>query len=437
MSPNAQGLPRARQFLFLVLVGLLPLHTVFLSAWISWKPYLVVVAVLAVWDVVDGVHSRRWPWHRALSIVVGVFLGVVLIGWPDAEFLSRFLRLYLALVVGALVLLITERSLRSSSMLDRMLRVVFWTGAAMGVTALIFTIISTTSPAVLDAINNLPGVYRVTKPAYLDEGFIALTNWHQDPGYAAAWANLWLGLSLAAVARGVGTKRVWVDGAVLGGLMFAVVMAFSRTGWLTLLIGVPATVAILARHRWSDRRFLARRVGAGVLVTAVLVAGVAVIDRPDVGGDVGTEFSFRLTQGWNVLASITGLFERNERFQDAFNVSEERADVWPDYVRMFEQHPIFGVGLSVGWQTESIGQEPHNLFLELLAETGLVGMAAFALVLVMVLRRGKGAAGYIALLIAFLPSMTQTVLFEPTWWFAAGLLMAGGNMRDDSHPVLV
>ncbi|MFZ0494043.1 MAG: O-antigen ligase family protein [Acidimicrobiia bacterium] len=432
---QTSGLSRARQALFLVLVGLLPLHTVFVSAWISWKPYLVAVAVLAVWDLLDGVRLRRWPWHPTLSIVIAVFLAVALIGWPAGEYLSRFVRLYLALVVGGLVLLVTERSLTSGSMLDRTLRVIFWTGAAMGVTAVLITIVSTTSPVLLDAINGLPGVFRVTKPAYLDEGFVALTNWHQDPGYAAAWANLWLGLSVVAVARGVGSKRLWVDGAVLGGLMFAVLMAFSRTGWLTMLIGIPAAVAILGHHQWAERGFLFRRVGAGVLVTAVLVSGMWVIDRPGVGGDVGTEFSFRLTQGWNVLASITGLFERSERFADAFDVSEERADVWPDYVRMFRQHPITGVGLSVGWQTEQIGQEPHNLLLELLAETGLVGTAAFVLILVMVFRRGRGAAGYVALLMALLPSMTQTVLFEPTWWLAAGILVAGGDMRDDRHPV--
>jgi hypothetical protein len=431
---QTSGLSRARRVLFLVLVGLLPLHTVFLSAWISWKPYLIVVAVLGVWDLVEGVRVRRWPWHPTLSIVIAVFLAVVLIGWPASIYLSRFLRLYLALGVGALVLLVTERSLGSSSMLDRMLRVVFWTGAAMGATAVLITIVSTTSPALLDSINNIPGIYRVTKPAYLDEGFVALTNWHQDPGYGAAWANLWLGLSLAAVARGIGTKRLWADGAVLGGLMFAVLMAFSRTGWLTMLIGVPAAVTILTHHRWTERRVVWKRVGAAVLTAAILVSGVFVIDRPGVGGDLDTEFSFRLTQGWNVLASLTGLFEHSERFSEAFNSSEERADVWPDYVRMFRRHPITGVGLSVGWQTEQIGQEPHNLLLELLAETGLVGTLAFLLVLVMVFRRGRGAAGYVALLMAFLPSMTQTVLFEPTWWLAAGILVAGAHMRDDRDP---
>jgi hypothetical protein len=29
------------------------------------------------------------------------------------------------------------------------------------------------------------------------------------------------------------------------------------------------------------------------------------------------------------------------------------------------------------------------------------------------------------LAVTFLPALTQTVLFEPTWWFAAGLYLAG------------
>jgi O-antigen ligase len=91
------------------------------------------------------------------------------------------------------------------------------------------------------------------------------------------------------------------------------------------------------------------------------------------------------------------------------------------------------VGLSVGWQTNDLGQEPHNLVLELLAETGLVGLAAFVALLILILSRGGGVPGTAALMTAFLPFMSQTVLFEPAWWFAAGLFLAGGTARR-SHP---
>jgi O-antigen ligase len=119
------------------------------------------------------------------------------------------------------------------------------------------------------------------------------------------------------------------------------------------------------------------------------------------------------------------LFESSEAFEDVFEPSEQRADVWPEYWEMFQSDPITGVGLGVGWETNSVGQEPHSLWLELGAETGLIGVAAFFLLLVVILRTGTGLIGGAALLAAFLPSFTQTVLFEPTWWLAAGLFLGG------------
>jgi hypothetical protein len=65
------------------------------------------------------------------------------------------------------------------------------------------------------------------------------------------------------------------------------------------------------------------------------------------------------------------------------------------------------------------------LFLELLAETGVVGLIAFLGVVLSILRLGAGLVGTAALTAAFLPSITQTVLFEPIWWFAGALFIAG------------
>jgi O-antigen ligase len=164
-------------------------------------------------------------------------------------------------------------------------------------------------------------------------------------------------------------------------------------------------------------------------VAALLLASVWLADVGDRGGDLELQFSFRFSQGLDLVTSITGLFEPSERFADAFDVSEERADVWPEFLDMFRERPWTGVGLSVGWQTNSIRQEPHNLVLELLAETGLVGISAFLVLLVLLLVKGDGVSGRAALLVSLLPFMTQTILFEPAWWFAGGLLLAGGTAR--------
>jgi hypothetical protein len=330
------------------------------------------------------------------------------------------------LVVGALVMLVTDRTMRRVGMVARFFRVVWWTGAAMAATAVLVSAVAVGAfgaPAI-EALDRVPGLFRVFKPAYLETGFLAVTNWHQDPGFGAAWAVLWSMLVLVASVRGQGSRRWWVDSLVLGGLALWVVMAFSRTGWLALPLATALVVWGLRRVDVSWHEPVKRMALAGV-VCVVLVGGLFAVDRADVGGDLDLQFAFRFSQGWDLLADLTGLFGSSESFADRFQPSEERADVWPEYLEMFLQNPILGVGLSVGWQTNSIGQEPHNLALELLSETGIVGFVAWLALLVVIIRTGEGPVMGAILAVTFLPAMTQTVLFEPTWWFAAGLYLAG------------
>ena len=412
------------------MVAVLPLHTLFLEAWVSWKPFLIAVTVLAAGDLVDGIRARAWPWHRNVSLALTVLVIAVLVGWPQSEYLERFARLGLGLVVGGLVLLVTELRLRRPGMLDRTLGVVFWSAAVMGATAVVveLVLVGALGAPLIESVNDIPGVYRVFKPAYLESGFLALTNWHQDPGYNAAWSVLWAVLAFMAIFRGRGSGRWWLDGMVIGGLGFASAMAFSRTGWVSFPLAVAVAAAMVVRRWRVPIREVAVRLAVSVVTTVVLVVGVSAVDPPGEGGDLDLQFAFRARQGWDLLATATGWFQSSEDFSDRFAVYEERADVWPEYWAFFVERPVTGVGLGVGWLTTSISQEPHNLFLELAGELGLVGLIGFGLVLGVVLFSGGGIVGGVALLAAFLHSVTQTVLFEPTWWFAAGLFLAGASV---------
>ena len=423
------------------MVAVLPLHTVFLSAWISWKPFLILLVAIIAADIAGAVRDRLWPYHRNASLALLAFGLVLLIGYPAAPFRERFFQLGLAIAVGAMVMLVTERRLRRTGLIDDVLTVVFWTGAVIGVTAVVFSLVNfgVFGAGAVNTINDLPGVFRTSKPAYLESGFIALTNWHQDPGYGAAWSVLWAVLALVAAARrprvGLG-----IEGAVIGGLAFAVLMAFSRTGWLALPLGLSLVGVSMVRAGWVDVGWITKRLAVAAAVAVALTAVMFVVDPPEVAGDVDLQFAFRLSQGWDLLADITGLFERSDvAFGDRFEPSEERADVWPEYWEMFTSNPILGVGLGVGWLTNSILQEPHNLVLELLAETGLVGFFAFVVLLVVIIRSGRGAVAGALLAVTFLPAMTQTVLFEPTWWFAAGIYLScalSGAVTAEGQPRL-
>ncbi|HSM01034.1 MAG TPA: O-antigen ligase family protein [Acidimicrobiia bacterium] len=405
---------RIDEALYLALVALLPLHTVYFRAWIAWKPWLVLLVVLAGTQVWQGVRARSSPWERTLTIPIAVFLLAMAASWPGGSD-SRFARLFLALVIGALLLLVSRRMLSRQGMLDRVLRAVYWSAAAMAATAVLLSMVAVGvfGAGAADSIADLPLIERVVKVAYLREGFVGLTNWHQDPGYAAAWMNLWAAIAFLAVRRGLGSGRVAIDALVVGGLWLGVFMTLSRTGLLGMGVGI---VTVL----WTERREIrpALLLAAVSAAAAVALAGtVWLLDPPDIGGDIGEAVEFRIRQGFSLGPGDSG--------GEAPGVLdlEYRGEVWPIYWDYFLDDPLRGAGLGTGWAAEGV-QEPHNLLLQLIGETGVVGLAGFVVLFVAIVRSARNRIGVAALIVALSGSITQTVLFEATWWFAAALALA-------------
>ena len=410
------------------LVFLLPLHTVFVPAGISWKPYLLILIALVVWDAIDGLGERRWPWDRRASIAVGVLLVVTTVGWsglPEA----RGARLWLALLAGTLLLLVVDRALREFNLDRSVVRAVVWSAVAMAITATVlsFAIVGTFGADVIEAIDDLPGIDRVGKATYLNEGFVALTNWHQDPGYAAAWMNLWAALVMAAWARGWAFSRWWLNAAIVGGLGAGTFMTMSRTGWLGFVVAVAAAALFVHFRERIPWLLLLRLLGVAFAVGVLLVAAFWIADRPGVGTDLAEAVEYRLSQGASLGAPIEGFVEEGIGAQDT------RSVVWPRYVEAYQTHPISGIGLGVGWATPGM-QEPHNLALQLLGETGLLGLFAFAAVVYVIVRWGGGTIGAIALVVVASTAITQTVFFEPTLWFSGALYLGkAGVDRTNLH----
>jgi O-antigen ligase len=418
-----------RRRLFLAFVALLPLHTVFIHAWIAWKPWLVLLVIIGALQAIEGARRRQWPWHGRVSAALAVFLVAIAVSWPG-EHMARFAALWLATAAGGAVMLVAHRELsRRPGMIDLVLRVVFWSAAAMGVSAVVLALaaVGAFGAGAIDAIEGLPGVLRVTKAAYLDEGFVALTNWHGDPGYAAAWMNLWAVLAFVAVHRGLGSARPWLDTAVVGSLAFGVLMTLSRTGTLGLMVGLALASWLVVREGAPPRR-VGLFLGAALLWTVALLGVAWLADRPGVGGDLPASLSFRFGQGVTLGPGFSG-----SDGGDGGADPDYRGIVWPMYVDFFRSNPIRGVGLGFGWATEHV-QEPHNLVLQLLGETGLIGLAGFAVLGVAIVRSGVSRFGWVALATTLSASMTQTVIFEPTWWFAAALALTADRGPPAGEP---
>ncbi|HHC09506.1 MAG TPA: O-antigen ligase domain-containing protein [Actinobacteria bacterium] len=420
--PAVDRLTAWRHRLALGLVAVLPLHTVFVHRWIAWKPFLVLLLAVVALDVRDGFTRRRWPWEPRVSLAAGVFLAAVAVGFPIAGDPERFLRLLLALGVGVAIMLVVARVFEAPDGERRLLRTVYWSAAALAATGVLlsFVGVGTFGPEAIDRLDTLPLVHRLYKPAYLTQGFLAVTNWHQDPGYAAAWTNLWAAVTIVAAARGAGARRVWIDGAVIGGLGLATFMTMSRTGWLGFVVASVVGFGTVLVGGVGDRRRHLRVAAAAVLVWLGLVLVLGVVDPTGVGADLETEVAFRLSQNLTLDAGDAGALGNTDGVVDA------RSIWWPWYLDAFRSRPLLGIGLGTGWAAEGV-QEPHNLLLELLGETGIVGFVGFVVLGATVLRRGGGLLGGVALAVALASAITQTVIFEGTLWFAAGLYVGGGT----------
>lgn len=406
---------------------MLPLHTVFIPAHIALKPYLVLLAILALWDVVDGIRERAWPWHPKLSIAAGVLLVAMVPGWrglPD----DRGIRLWLALLVGVVLILVVERALRSPGIDRLVMRSVLWSAVAVAGTAvaLSFVVTGALGDGTRAVIDSVPGVFRIGKAAYLDEGFIALTNWHQDPGYAAAWMNLWAGLVVVLTFRGWGFPRWWLNALVVGGLGVGVFMTLSRTGWLgyVVALGVSALVVFLSDRSALGRvlLFLASSVGVAVILVGVLW----VTDPAGRDSDLGDAVAYRLGQGASLGEPFVAFDDPDAAIPDS------RSAVWTWYLDSFRSQPIIGIGLGAGWGDDG-PQEPHNLGLQLLGEGGVIGLLSFAAVGFVVVRFGGGSIGAVALLVVASSVVTQTVLFEPSLWFSGALYLGRSGISERAH----
>ena len=158
------------------------------------------------------------------------------------------------------------------------------------------------------------------------------------------------------------------------------------------------------------------------MIGALLVVGLLwAVDPRGVGSDLDDSIAYRITQGASRGAPAE---------EGGFGVQDTRLVVWPQYVSAFRTSPVLGIGLGTGWATPGM-QEPHNLGLQLLGETGIVGIVGFLALAVVVGRSGGGTIGAVALTVVAASALTQTVLFEATLWFAAALYLGRAGRSVD------
>jgi O-antigen ligase len=203
-------------------------------------------------------------------------------------------------------------------------------------------------------------------------------------GFLAMASALTIGLALGAfeewaaplfkgrTLRGALNKRLWHLlglGLLLALLVGALVMSWSRGSWLGFAVGVAGILVVWPRKTW---------VGVGLAAGGALSAGGALYFNL-----LPASVEARLT---GFLADFTTLDVRGVDINDINYSILERVAHWQAAWEMARYNPILGVGLGnyevaysdfalINWPN-ALGHA-HNIYLNMLAEVGVVGLCYY------------------------------------------------------------
>ena len=209
----------------------------------------------------------------------------------------------------------------------------------------------------------------------------------QQPNPFAGYLGLHLPFALAFALRGERWWRwtallLWIAGAG------AVALSLSRGAWIAVVAGSAIVIWYSGGRRLIDRRLV---VAAVVIPTLILAFG-----HFNFGLDDRIPEPVRLAgEGFASATEITeGISEGN------FAILQRLA-FWTAAGRMFASNPVGGVGLgnyetryqdfNLGSWEDSLGHA-HNFYLNMAAETGVMGLAPFLAFLAVLLVAARRAA---------------------------------------------
>lgn len=200
-----------------------------------------------------------------------------------------------------------------------------------------------------------------------------------EPNVISQIASLWLAFVVAGMI--IAGRRKPVFWLALAGCVVALLLSFSRAGWLTAVAGVGliSFMGIMTKPLTSTRRIVT--VAGFILLLLVIVgAGIYIV------GELSE-------------SSVTSAVSRLGMSQTA--------------IKMWNDHPLLGIGAGnyldlvlVYTPVTAMFVPVHNLYLETLAETGLIGISALALVILVLMVPTAIRANY---------------LFKRGGWMAAGI----------------
>jgi O-antigen ligase len=361
-------------------------------------------------------HLREWivtAWRRdapRVTLVASllIYLGVVVLSLKVATDRGSVLKEAIKWTEVIVVLAASLWALRSAARVH----LVAWAAIGAGVADALI------GYAQWAAVSGLAGV----------DGSLRVFGTFGQPNPFAGYLNLSLALALALLLFGTDMRERWLAGAASVVLFGAEWLSASRGG----LIGLAAALAVLLVVGWRRERIAGIALAAGVPLLAIGLLTHAIPSRL-------TNTALRVLRLDDV--SVNGPIN-NANFS-----TMERLAHWIAGLNMFRAHPLLGVGAgnydaayaryatNLATWPEALGHA-HNYYINVAAETGILGLLAFAAVtvsMVWVGWRATHGAGVAGTLEAYgTPNATQVPIHAlALGCFAAIAALLVHNLTDD------
>jgi O-antigen ligase len=333
----------------MVLVVTLPLPALYAAGDVRLSPAVPVTAVvLAAWFLAWGPNSRRLAIGTLPVLTCIAFLLTYLLAGAVSAHRGAALREIANLVlIGGLLVAATDTFVRRPRSAELVARTITVVASIVGFLA------------ALETLGIIPGQFTESGVNRAALGF-----GQPNP------LGMYLALSLPFVVHvrrhsGPGVARAMAT-AALCTTVVGLICTFSRGSWLAVLAGTG--VLLFA----GERRFVLRVIGAALLAALVV--------------DIGTGGAVRLR--------ITGTLAD-------WSVTQ-RAALMLAGIQLFLEHPVIGAGPgSFAAELDRLGAlvptlwdlqaTPHNAYIQVAAESGLVGLTIWIGLLAGLIRRGLRA----------------------------------------------
>lgn len=297
------------------------------------------------------------PVAGALSLLFLLGAGLWLAGAQRAESRgpSRLGLALLALVCACLVSV--PGSMRPAASLEEVARLL--SAAAMFLVverlvtdrrALVRVLTACYASAVLPLAAGL--LQAVTGGGQLSEGILRVEGTFAHPNAFGYYLAILCVLGAALLPHLHGRARLGLV-ALLGLALAELVLTYSRGGWITLVVGLLVVAAL------QNRRLVPVLVACGLLLPVLV---------PSIGArlaDLDDERTLRGTGGNSLVW---------------------RLDYWGENLLLVDTRPLTGIGLKMTSYVTTEQKAPHNDYVRMYVETGLVGLTAYLALLVVLLR---------------------------------------------------